>query len=272
LLTKCPACDSVFRVVAAQLGAARGQVRCGICYTAFNALTALADELPNQRHPQLVDALPQPPKLELPTAPESPEPPPEKDPTLNSAPRAGTAPAVPPLREELFEIELDLHGPKHGRGRGKLMWGLAVLLLSAAMALQILWYERYPMLERYPDLERWYTFSCRHLGCNPPRLRRLDALSVLARDVREHPRYLDALLVNATLVNEAPFAQPYPQLQLTLYDLGGGALAARRFEPGEYLDESIDRAHGMLPGVPVHIVLELDSGEVPAEGFEFKFL
>ncbi len=42
--TTCPECSSVFRVTAAHLNAAHGQVRCGYCQAIFNALGNLEDD------------------------------------------------------------------------------------------------------------------------------------------------------------------------------------------------------------------------------------
>ena len=46
MYTRCPACQSAFRVTAATLRAAHGQVVCATCHTTFDALFGLMDELP----------------------------------------------------------------------------------------------------------------------------------------------------------------------------------------------------------------------------------
>ncbi|UCG74455.1 MAG: DUF3426 domain-containing protein [Chromatiales bacterium] len=45
MFTCCPQCETVFRVTANQLRAARGDVRCGNCAHVFNAMEYLADDL-----------------------------------------------------------------------------------------------------------------------------------------------------------------------------------------------------------------------------------
>lgn len=52
MLTRCPACDTRFRVTAEQIKARSGRVRCGACQHAFNALDSLIEE------PMLVHAAP----------------------------------------------------------------------------------------------------------------------------------------------------------------------------------------------------------------------
>lgn len=44
MYTRCPQCFSIFRLHAAQLGMAGGEVRCGICDAGFNALQNLRDD------------------------------------------------------------------------------------------------------------------------------------------------------------------------------------------------------------------------------------
>ncbi|MEW6165526.1 MAG: DUF3426 domain-containing protein [Pseudomonadota bacterium] len=44
MLTRCPHCETAFRVTSEQLKVRHGQVRCGACQRVFNALDSLADE------------------------------------------------------------------------------------------------------------------------------------------------------------------------------------------------------------------------------------
>jgi predicted Zn finger-like uncharacterized protein len=58
MLTRCPHCQTHFRVTPEQLKARQGQVRCGACQGVFNALDSLADEaLPAQPHPAAPEPL-----------------------------------------------------------------------------------------------------------------------------------------------------------------------------------------------------------------------
>ena len=43
--TRCPGCQTVFRVTPEQLKARAGKVRCGQCQTVFNALDSLLEDL-----------------------------------------------------------------------------------------------------------------------------------------------------------------------------------------------------------------------------------
>jgi predicted Zn finger-like uncharacterized protein len=51
--TQCPECGTVFRVTAAVLRAAQGQVRCGVCDANFDSLRFLSDEVESEGEPPL---------------------------------------------------------------------------------------------------------------------------------------------------------------------------------------------------------------------------
>jgi len=79
----------------------------------------------------------------------------------------------------------------------------------------------------------------------------------LNRDVRIHPRYEDALLVNATMTNLSNYTQRYPLVLLSLFNTDGKVIAYRKVEPKDYLDSSMDIEDGMAADKPVHFVLHL---------------
>jgi hypothetical protein len=152
------------------------------------------------------------------------------------------------------------------------LWGLAIFLLLLAGAGQAAWFNRDALLSRYPQLLPWARQVCEYFQCELIRFRDVSAIKLLNRDVRDHPRYDNALLVNATIVNQAGLIQPFPVVQLALFDTDGKLIGERKFQPAEYLDKSMDIGGGMLPGKPVHIVLEVTGPTQGAVSFEFRFL
>ena len=78
------------------------------------------------------------------------------------------------------------------------------------------------------------------------------------------------LVVSASFRNDAPFAQPWPQLQLSLQNLDGESLGLRRFAPREYLGSTPATpmiGAGQSASIRVEI---LDPGRrAVAFGFEF---
>ena len=99
-----------------------------------------------------------------------------------------------------------------------------------------------------------------------------DRIRIVSRDVRAHPRYEGALLVTATFSNAAPWPQPFPRMRFSLYDVNGQTIAARVFEPAEYLGGVLPADAPLPPGRPVQVALEMLAPEEAAVSFEFTFL
>lgn len=151
-------------------------------------------------------------------------------------------------------------------------WSAGVLMVLLLIALQLAWFQRDRVLLDYPELRPYVTQLCEKLDCRVIRERDTSAISLINRDVRLHPTYQDTLLVNATMQNELSIRQPYPQVQLTLFDTAGTLIGYREFKPTDYLDASINIDEGMPVGSPVHFVLEVAGSSEEAVSFEFRFL
>ena len=253
MFTDCPACGRQFRVQAHHLSAAAGQVRCGFCGRQFDALARLRDKpLPHARM-ELPEALPPEPEFDIPV------------------PGPETAQSHPPGMDELPVQLLPETEPGTG-GRVRLVWGVGVVLLLLAGAAQGAWFNRDALLEHFPQAQPWAKLVCERIHCSLPQFRDLSAIKVINRDVRQHPRYKNSLLVNATIANTSRHTQPFPRIRLVLFDTNGRVVAWRDFDPKEYLDASMNVEHGMAPDVPVHLVLEVTGATKGAVSFEFGFL
>ena len=154
----------------------------------------------------------------------------------------------------------------------RLLWVMGILVLMLFASTQLIWFNRDSIMSRYPDTMPWFNRLCSTIDCSAIRHRDLAAIKLLNRDVREHPRYQNALLVNATMSNQSHTLQPYPVVQLNLFDTQGNLIAYRQFQPREYLDETINITRGMTPDSPVHFVLEVLDSAAGAVSFEFEFL
>ncbi len=155
---------------------------------------------------------------------------------------------------------------------GSPWWGVASALLLIVLLGQAAWYQRERIFGYLPGLHARWQAWCEGKSCALPQRRDIGLLHVVSRDVRDHPQFKDALLVNATIVNDADFTQPYPVVELTLFDQAGVALGVRRFEPREFLDVSVDIDAGMRPRQSIYVVLEIAGTSSEAVSFEFKFL
>ncbi len=119
--------------------------------------------------------------------------------------------------------------------RWRTLWPwLAVMLLALLLTVQILVADR-ARLAADASWRPVIVELCARLRCDVPAWHQPGAFHVTSRDVRPHPGAAGVLLISATFRNDAPFAQAWPQLQLTLSNLDGEALGLRRFAPREYL-------------------------------------
>ena len=154
----------------------------------------------------------------------------------------------------------------------KLFWSSGVLFLLLCGIAQAAWFQRDMLLSRYPQLLPYARQLCEQLDCTLIRNRNISAIKLLNRDVRVHPRYEDALLVNATITNLSTYTQRFPTIMLSLFDNNGEVIAYRQIPPPDYLDSSIDEEAGMAFDSPIHVVFEVANTSTEAVSFEFDFL
>ncbi|GMG85710.1 DUF3426 domain-containing protein [Biformimicrobium ophioploci] len=146
--------------------------------------------------------------------------------------------------------------PKRDRRLPGWAWGLLVLVLAAGAVAQVA-YFRFDSLSKQQPWRDLYAAACPHLGCKLPALVDLKQIRASNLVVRSHPQIQDALVVDAVIVNRAPYAQPFPHLLLSFTDLKNQPVAARRFSQKEYLRGELAGRRNMPANQPVHIALEI---------------
>lgn len=151
-------------------------------------------------------------------------------------------------------------------------WTVATLAALVVIVAQLAWFNRDRLLLEYPELLPYAKQICAELDCRLIRQKDVNKIELVNRDVRLHPTYQDTLLVNAAMKNELSIRQPYPIVQLTLFDTSGSLLGYREFVPEDYLDNSIEIDKGMPTNSPVYFVLEVSGPTAGAVSFEFRFL
>ena len=278
MFTDCPSCERLFRIRAAQLQAADGWVRCGYCAETFYALERLHDAPVKQAPPALSDTE----RMDTPAQPIQPpddvtvgqqdEAQAEAAAAQQEATEAETADAGQD-RELLAELPpvLDHEAEKTTASSSRFIWAGLIIILSMIALAQVAWFNRDRLLREYPALTPWAERLCERLQCDVIRFRDLSAIKLLNREVRTHPRFRDALLVRATMVNNAEYIQPYPQIELVIYATNGQVISQGRFKPADYLGPAANPAAGMAPSAPIHFVLELAGAAQQAVSFEFQF-
>jgi len=139
-------------------------------------------------------------------------------------------------------------------------WGLLNLLAAAGLLAQYAAYN-FDELARQERYRPWFEQLCPNIGCTLPSKVDIGQIRSSNLVVRSHPEFSGALIVDAILYNRAPFAQPFPLLEMRFADLGGQLVASRRFKPSEYLAGELAGQSEMPPQTPIHISLDiLDPG------------
>jgi predicted Zn finger-like uncharacterized protein len=119
-----------------------------------------------------------------------------------------------------------------------------------------------PLLEKFCD-----TVSCFYSGPSDTK-----QIELLSRDVRLHPKEKKALLISASIINNANFAQPYPNIHIRLSDISGNVVAERIFSAKTYMGKLNNPFLLMKSKTPVHINFEVVDPGKDAINFEFSFL
>ncbi|MFJ4455201.1 DUF3426 domain-containing protein [Pseudomonas sp. NPDC089392] len=156
-------------------------------------------------------------------------------------------------------LQLGWEKPAPNWGK-RLLWGLLTLLAAGLLAFQYVWFH-FDEMARQDQYRPIFQQICPMIGCQVPT--RVDIARIKSSNlvVRSHPDFKGALIVDAIIYNRAPFAQPFPLLELRFADLNGQLIASRRFKPSEYLSGELAGRGEMPSQTPIHIALDiLDPG------------
>ena len=159
------------------------------------------------------------------------------------------------------------------RARSSAGWGWWVgsALLFAMLTGQVAWAARAQIMD-VAVLRPWLLRACETLRCPLPANPAPDSIALAARDVRPHPSVSDALIIGATLVNEANFSQPFPVIEITLADVNENRIGMRRFQPNEYVSDRRTLQRGIPPTGTALFSVEVEDPGKRAVAFEFRFL
>jgi len=175
--------------------------------------------------------------------------------------------AIPKQLLEDFEEERHVHPVNY---RSMVTWGFGSLMLMFLFLGQTI-YFKHNELGQISQLRPWVEYFCKRASCELSLQVDIGQIELLGQDIRSHPKSKKALLVSATIINNAPFTQPYPGMQLNFSDMNGEKVAMRNFLPKDYLPSKTNIEKGMESNVPIQLELEIVDPGKNAVNFEFDF-
>jgi predicted Zn finger-like uncharacterized protein len=303
LLTRCPECDTTFRVTDETLKKASGQVRCGRCASVFNAYAELQDRgaKPEARAGvrQTLTAVPPPdppkPGASVSGAPARLE---TQRAEVDSGAGLGTSSAevvaettvaaAEPLAGEkprdphaISATEVDrvltdeqpskvpyvwLHPEPRPQSR---WWAVGSALALLALGAQAIHYFR-PDIAGHATFGPWITAAYNALGAEIAPNWDVHQYEIIDWVATAEPnsRGVGSLKITARIQNRGPQRQPYPAVQLRLKDRYEAAVGSRIFTPAEYLPRDAPRGRLMSPGETARAEIEVVDPGPDAYGFE----
>lgn len=260
-------------------------VRCGHCLQAFDARPEF---IPDQPDPQLeLPMLEEPaaPTVQAPTdesnTPETPaepvelphhdsldfsQPSPAYVETTDETPSSPAGEAVPQTLAEQVAIVPD-EEPAIQPKRRTWPWAIAASLLLLVLLAQAAYFFRGDLAARMPGLKPALTGSCQLFGCSVPLPQKTELVSIESSDLEADPAHDNQIILNALLRNRAPYAQAFPNLELTLNDTQDKPLARRTFRPVDYLKVREDEKQGIAANRDLDIKLHLDTTDLKPSGY-----
>jgi hypothetical protein len=253
LITQCPACQTLFKVVADQLQVSQGWVRCGQCQNVFDANAHVYKQpLPEAEPP------PEPVPTQSAENPASPSPefPPFEpaDPvfsavdvdlssplpsfehpadqaSFDATPQDPTPPFQPEpsaaLNVELNDKPLSFLRKPPKRGRRASPWEraglvLIIVMLSGGLGVQFAAHEHDLIAAYEPRLKPWLEDFCDAMKCRVRSLRQIDSVLIESSSFTKINQ--DVFALNFSLKNTSAVPLALPALELSLTDAHDQAL------------------------------------------------
>ena len=160
----------------------------------------------------------------------------------------------------------DIPWEKGKHTRSPLLWSLASTAGLLLLLAQLYYFEGAQLVQR-PGIRTWIETICQPLDCRLPVYRNLQQITIqgILQPVADNSFQLQALLVN-----QAPFAQAYPDIKLSLMEFNGRVFAERVFHPDDYLVNASARLMSSKSRIDVNLAIVKPA--LPIGGYTLELL
>jgi hypothetical protein len=136
------------------------------------------------------------------------------------------------------------------------MWTALSLLAILVLATQYIYFH-VDVLAANSNNHNWLNRFCQITGCEIPVQTDTSLIQSSQLVVHSHPTTPNALVVDAVIINQANFDQPFPLLALSFEDIQGRSIAKRHFQPEEYLAGDLANIKLMPSQQSIRLMLEV---------------
>lgn len=151
-------------------------------------------------------------------------------------------------------VFLGAKGLKSARQNRRTYLIIALLILLALG--QIFFFARTHIVMRWPIVQPTFIKACQLLHCKNPLPKNIEFISLEGAEVIKDENVVELIKLNALLINNAPYIQAYPELELTLTDANDQAVMRKIIKPEAYA-KNVDV--GLKAGEELHIDIELQA-------------
>jgi len=292
-ITSCPACETQFLLTTKHLKAYRGKVQCGQCEHVFNAknrLTEVSDDFQNTAEykaslesnkqtttPHIEDkpinavldgVLGTVPNLEDLNA-NSALYADTNDPFIGDQTHIDIEDNYSYAEETPIAIDdLSINTKFQKRKTKPNVWFLLFSLLLITLAvLQTIYFLRTKIAAEYPQFKPYLLQACAILQCNIALPNNLNLFTIDDSDMQESEEYDKVVDFSSLLINNANYAQAYPNIELTLTDTDDQPVVRRLIKPSEYLKANANLDSGMASKDEARVKLAINVTDLSVAGY-----
>ena len=147
-------------------------------------------------------------------------------------------------------------------------WLLPVLLLLALLAgLQAAYANRTQLAAEYPQFKPYLQQACVALQCKIALPKNVDLITIDDSDMQEDDNHDDVIKFTSLIINNANYAQSYPDIELTLTSTDDQPVLRKLIKPAEYLSTTANVANGLAAREEVRVNLAINVKDLEVAGY-----
>ena len=146
------------------------------------------------------------------------------------------------------------------------------LILAILAGLQSVYYLRTSISTDYPQYKPYLVQACAAIKCEIDLPKNLDFFALYDSNMQEDYEHKNVINFSSQLINNAPYAQAYPNIEVTLTDDVDQPVLRRKIKPSEYLTSEINVDAGINSSEELRIKLSINVADIAVAGYRILLL